>query len=233
MINDYSFSGSVYPSSVGYDSVLIHRYDEAADSWGDVIKRLGYDAAYKTLFHDLQQSGRLTSLKPDSKVLDVGIGSGALSLGLVGTVTFPMALYGVDISSKMLVTSQRNLARLGVKGRLRRSSADQLPYEDNSFDMVMTAHVLEHLDDPLNGLAEMMRVLKPGGQLLTLMTKQGLWGQWIRQKWGIRPISERQLLGKFDDAGVVDGQMIGFGRNSWIQWATVAGLGKKPSHELT
>jgi ubiquinone/menaquinone biosynthesis C-methylase UbiE len=53
----------------------------------------------------------------------------------------------------------------------------QLPYPSNQFDLVMSAHTLEHLAAPETGLGEMLRVVKPGGLILVLVPNRSLWGR--------------------------------------------------------
>src|SRR5260370_38482300 len=65
---------------------------------------------------------------------------------------------------------EREIPRPGVHGRIRLqvAPATRLPYEDGSFDVVLTSHVLKHLDDEalLTSFREVARVLRPGGRFL-------------------------------------------------------------------
>src|SRR3954465_47073 len=92
-------------------------------------------------------------------VLDVACGTGAVALELVRQKG--CSVVGVDQSPEMLAEAQR---RLG-SGRIRlvEASARELPFEDSSFDGLTAAYLLRYLDDLPAGLAELARVLRPGG----------------------------------------------------------------------
>lgn len=91
------------------------------------------------------------------RILDVGCGTGA-NLELLDR--FGQA-EGVDVSEEALSFCRAR----GLK-RVQRGRAEQLPYEDESFDLVTALDVVEHLDDDLAALREMRRVLRPGGRVL-------------------------------------------------------------------
>jgi 2-polyprenyl-3-methyl-5-hydroxy-6-metoxy-1,4-benzoquinol methylase len=104
------------------------------------------------LHNDLQ-------LRPETRLLDVGCGSGALLELLASRVAFERPPVGIDLSTAMLHLNNPERASL-VEG-----SGVQLPFADESFDVVTCAHVVKHLDDPslLLLLAEIRRVLSFGG----------------------------------------------------------------------
>lgn len=108
--------------------------------------------------------------QPDSpiKILDVGCGTGA-NLEMLGQ--FGEA-QGVDVSADALAFCRER----GLVG-VRQGAAEQLPWEDGSFDLVTGLDVVEHLDDDLAGLKEMHRVLRPGGHaFLFVPAFMFLWG---------------------------------------------------------
>jgi len=94
--------------------------------------------------------------------LDLGCGAGP---NMVWLAEKGIRVSGIDISPTALGLAKRNLARLGLSGRLDLGSITELPYPDSSFDGVVEACVLQHLDraDRLRAFAEVARVLKPGG----------------------------------------------------------------------
>ncbi|HET9449837.1 MAG TPA: class I SAM-dependent methyltransferase [Aggregicoccus sp.] len=139
---------------------LVARYDRAASSWHALQWASGYLGAFRALAAGLAASG---TLRPELRVLDCGVGTGALSLGFARAGV--QRLWGLDASSGMLREARRHLRRAGVEPDLRQGDIRQLPYADATFDAVACAHVLEHLADPATALAEMARVLRPGGTL--------------------------------------------------------------------
>ncbi len=97
------------------------------------------------------------------KVLDIGTGPGIVAFLLADmghTVT------GVDQSEEMLKKARENAARLKLPVEFRQGDAENLPFEDESFDAVINRHVLWTLPDPERALREWKRVLRPGGRLV-------------------------------------------------------------------
>lgn len=95
------------------------------------------------------------------KILDAGCGSGPLSAALRERGA---EVAGFDVSAGMVELARR---RLGPDADLRVTDlADPLPYDDNEFDDVVVSLVLHYLEDWNKPLAELRRVLKPGGRLL-------------------------------------------------------------------
>jgi ubiquinone/menaquinone biosynthesis C-methylase UbiE len=103
---------------------------------------------------------RLTSATPDTKFFETGIGTGRIALPIVQR---GYSYTGVDISEKMLAELQRKLN--GISHRLTTVKADatSLPFPDNSFDVALTVHVFHLISNWQQALAEIRRVLKPGG----------------------------------------------------------------------
>jgi SAM-dependent methyltransferase len=92
------------------------------------------------------------------RALDVGSGPGALTAVLVERLGAP-AVVAVDPSAAAVSGIRRRLPDVDA----RQARAEQLPFPDGSFDLVLAQLVVHFLDDPLAGLAEMARVARPGG----------------------------------------------------------------------
>jgi ubiquinone/menaquinone biosynthesis C-methylase UbiE len=102
------------------------------------------------------------------RILDVGCGTGA-NLHLLKKFG---DIEGVDISQDAL-----NFCKERGFQHLRLGAAEELPYEDESFDLVTAFDVVEHLDDDIAGLREFARVLRKGGRVLLFVpTFMFLWG---------------------------------------------------------
>jgi ubiquinone/menaquinone biosynthesis C-methylase UbiE len=103
--------------------------------------------------------------RPFAEALEIGSGTGYFSLNLLqlGVVE---RLVATDISPGMLAELAATSRRLGLEVETRAIDAERLPFEDRSFDLVFGHAVLHHLPDLQAGLAEMHRVLKPGGTLV-------------------------------------------------------------------
>lgn len=98
------------------------------------------------------------------RTLEVGIGTGR-NLGLYAPV---VELAGIDISPKMLERARAHAATLGRPVMLEVGDAEQLPFATDSFDTVAATCVFCSVDDPIQGLREMRRVVRPDGRVLLL-----------------------------------------------------------------
>jgi ubiquinone/menaquinone biosynthesis C-methylase UbiE len=131
-----------------YDSKWGITYDErgAEQVLGKLRKALGTDAG------------------PFRRSLEIGAGTGYFTLNLLlsGVVDEAVA---TDISQGMLDELDRSAARLGVSVGTARCEAAALPFEDDSFDLLLGHAVLHHLPDLDAAFAEFGRVLRPGGTL--------------------------------------------------------------------
>ncbi|MFC3961074.1 class I SAM-dependent methyltransferase [Nocardia jiangsuensis] len=98
---------------------------------------------------------------PDAAVLDAGTGPGALLTRLADRRP-DLRLHGLDSSPHMI-----DLARghLGARAELTVGDVAALPYPDRSFDLALSSLSLHEWPDPAAGLAELARVLRPGGRL--------------------------------------------------------------------
>lgn len=101
-----------------------------------------------------------------------GLGTPVLELGIgTGRIAIPVAaegarLWGLDLSAGMLATAAERAAAAGRRLTLVRGDAQQLPFVDWSFSAVLAVHVLHLLPDWRSALAEIARVVGPGGMLL-------------------------------------------------------------------
>jgi len=110
-------------------------------------------------------AGRLP-LKSGERVLDVGCGPGWFWAAAADVLPGKLHLTLCDLSPGMVaeaVERCRPLAFASVEGR--QADASALPFADASFDAVIAMHMLYHVPDPAKAIAEMARVLKPGGFL--------------------------------------------------------------------
>jgi SAM-dependent methyltransferase len=105
----------------------------------------------------------LAQLKPGMRVLDGGCGPGTVTLGLA-EAAFPGQVIGMDIELSVIDRAARTAQAAGATN-LSFSVADiyDLPHQDNSFDAILISALLGNLKEPMRGLEEAYRVLKPGG----------------------------------------------------------------------
>lgn len=98
------------------------------------------------------------------RVLEVGVGTGRnLALYPEGA-----RVTGIDVSERMLVRARERAAELDRAVELRHADAEALPFDDASFDTVTASCVFCSVEDPIQGLREVRRVVRPGGEVRLL-----------------------------------------------------------------
>jgi SAM-dependent methyltransferase len=132
-----------------------------------------YDAKWGISFGDIgrhQVLGKVAKLLgehpgPFERSLEIGAGTGYFSLNLMQDGVIRSATC-TDISPGMLETLEGNATQLGLEVETAACDAAELPFEDESFDLVLGHAVLHHLPDLDRAFAEFFRVLAPGGIVL-------------------------------------------------------------------
>jgi len=105
---------------------------------------------------------------PDATVLDLCTGTAGVAMQTARN--YDCRVVGVDLSPMMLSRAQHNLSRNGLAGQvpLVMGRAENLAFADDCFDAVCMTFLLRYVDDPESTMREIIRVLKPGGRLLSL-----------------------------------------------------------------
>jgi demethylmenaquinone methyltransferase / 2-methoxy-6-polyprenyl-1,4-benzoquinol methylase len=101
-------------------------------------------------------------------VLDVATGTGAVAAELAGR--YGCRVTGLDQTEAMLAAARGRLAERGLAGRVElvRGEAEALPFADASFDGLTVTYLLRYVADPGAALAELARVVRPGGRVASL-----------------------------------------------------------------
>jgi phosphatidylethanolamine/phosphatidyl-N-methylethanolamine N-methyltransferase len=166
---------------------------------------------YDFLFGAILQPGRVRAVRsidsrPGLRVLELGIGTG---------LTAPLyprdwSVVGVDLSSAMLLQARKRISELGLghSVHLLQSDGAQLPFDDESFDVVLVPYVMSVVPDPISVGRELRRVCRPSGQIILLnhFLSQDSFGARL-ERW-ISPLTSR----------------IGFRTDLSLQWL-LAGAG--------
>jgi ubiquinone/menaquinone biosynthesis C-methylase UbiE len=118
----------------------------------------------------------LLDIQADDRILEVGCGPGALIQMLAASATDGL-IVGIDSSPVMLEQAAKRNAQTMYSGRvqLHQGSAIALPFDDASFDTVLSANSVPFWPDQLAGVQEMRRVLKPGGLIAIVL--QPVWAK--------------------------------------------------------
>ena len=165
---------------------------------------------------------------PNARVLDVGCGSGVLLRELARE--FPqVALVGLDPVPEMLAVARQ---RVPPGTELREGWAEELPFEDDEFDLVVSCNVLHYIRQPVAALVEMSRVLRPGGELVItdwcsddLACRLCDWFLRVFSPAHFRAYGERDLLRLLVQAGHPSAQIDRYKIN-WF-WGLMTGRSRK------
>lgn len=108
----------------------------------------------------------LLAVQEGETILEVGCGTGGAVRALAPQVGTGGRIVGIDASTTMIAEAERRAAGLTLPIEYRVADAHALPFPDHSFDGCYADGVFEILPDPRRALAEMVRVLRPGGRLV-------------------------------------------------------------------
>ena len=106
---------------------------------------------------------------PAESALDVGCGTGTLTIGIKAKIAAG-AVKGIDASPEMIDFAREKAAKARSEIDFQVGLIEAIPFPDATFDLVTSSLMLHHLPDDLKrkGLAEIRRVLKPGGRFLAM-----------------------------------------------------------------
>ena len=175
----------------------------AASLFEDLPPR--YDRLAEVL--SLRQNGRwrrelvrhIARFKP-RRILDVATGTAGVAIALARATNADVV--GVDISERMLDRGRKRVYDAGLDQhiRLERARAEELPFPDGAFDAVSFTYLLRYVADPAATLAEMGRVLRPGGGMASLdffVPHNPVWrGSWWLYTRAVMPAGGYALGGR-------------------------------------
>ena len=110
------------------------------------------------------------ALRAGESLLDIGSGVGDVAIAHAGIVGPSGSVSAVDPSEAMLAEGRRRAAAAGVAVDFRTGLGEALPFPDESFDACRSERALQWMTDPPGAVAEMVRVLRPGGRLVAIDT---------------------------------------------------------------
>jgi demethylmenaquinone methyltransferase/2-methoxy-6-polyprenyl-1,4-benzoquinol methylase len=114
-----------------------------------------------------QAIGHLRDFKPKT-ILDVATGTADFAIAALRLE--PVSVIGIDIADQMLEVGREKLRRAGINGKieLRTGEAERMTFADGTFDAAIVAFGVRNFENLRRGLAEMHRVLRPGGKIVVL-----------------------------------------------------------------
>lgn len=150
----------------GEEKRMLSEMEKIAPTYDSYMRKmtLGRERALRETTVDLAQ------VKPGDCILEVGCGTGSLTLAAKRRAGPAGKAFGIDIIPVMIDLSRRKAAQAGEEITFQPGSVDDIPFPDNQFDAVMGSFMIFHMseDTRRKGIAEIHRVLKPGGRLLVL-----------------------------------------------------------------
>lgn len=140
--------------------IINKHWSKSADGYNKSVRRSLHSKrekkAWQEIFTETLGNDKL-------KILDVGTGPGIVAFLLA---ELGHDVTGMDLSEEMLRNARENAARFDLPVEFKQGDAENLPFEDKSFDAVVNRHVLWTLPNPGKAIAEWRRVLKPGGKVV-------------------------------------------------------------------
>jgi demethylmenaquinone methyltransferase / 2-methoxy-6-polyprenyl-1,4-benzoquinol methylase len=140
-----------------FDSIA-HRYD-----FLNHFLSLGIDRSWRRKAIQI-----ISESYKNPEILDVAAGTGDLSIAAIKLD--PKHITGIDISVNMIEEGREKIRRKGLSERIELIDADSenIPFNDDRFDVAMVAFGVRNFADPAKGLSEMRRIVRPGGMVLVL-----------------------------------------------------------------
>lgn len=188
--------------------------------WRPVVLRLFVGRAGPRTAEEQRIAMEMLAVEPGDRVLDVGCGPGNYTRPLARAAGDGLTV-GLDASEAMVAAAARrgggeNLAYL-------RGDACALPFDDGSFDVACSVGVIHMVTEPLLALAEMTRVLAPGGRLVVLASC-GRRGEPRRERAGLTIFARDELTDALAEQGMIEVEQRVFGRGQLVS-------ARKPSGE--
>jgi len=189
-------------------------------AWASPIGSMLYDNAQaisRRLISAWQHPVEWLSIPPDGTALDVGSGPGNVTASLARAAGPGGLALGVDISEPMLARAVR--AESGPQVGFIRADAQRLPLRDNTVDAVVSLAVLQLIPDPAAALAEMSRVLRPGGRLAIMVPTAGSTARFWRKlpNVGAHMFGDDEIGDILEDNGFASVRVKNFGTIQWVR----------------
>ena len=139
----------------------------------DAVAARAAEAMYVTpdIVEQRREVRRRLGLSPGAIVIDIGSGPGLLATEMAAEIGPAGKVCGIDISPDMIgMSSGRPMPPGSAPVEFVKGGVEQIPYPDGTFDAAVSTQVLEYVTDIPRALAEIRRVLRPGGRVLLLDT---------------------------------------------------------------
>jgi ubiquinone/menaquinone biosynthesis C-methylase UbiE len=152
--------------SADEDEFMKSQMEKMVDSYDSYMRKItfGREGALR------EMTVKLGPVKPGDCVLEVGCGTGSLTLAAKKQAGASGKVFGIDIIPGMIELSRQKAAQANEEISFQLGGIDDIPFPANQFDIVMCSFMIFHMSEKTRrkGIAEIYRVLKPQGRLLVL-----------------------------------------------------------------
>jgi ubiquinone/menaquinone biosynthesis C-methylase UbiE len=142
----------------------MQRYSMPSSGIYDLVAGWLFRSRYQSIAEEI-----VALVPPHAAILDAGCGPGEVIVRLASLAP-ALRLSGLDVDAPMIERARRKADRALARGAARPAfvvaEAAAMPFEDGTFDLVVSSFAVHHWPDPHAGLSEVMRVLKPGGKAI-------------------------------------------------------------------
>ena len=176
---------------VSYDEYRAKVRNVYAGPKGAILATCSVLSLHKPLGERLLRTHKF-DLRGCRQILDVGSGAGQIASHLIKYADPDAQITCLDLSPEMLGRARRILK--SPRPGYVVADLSRLPLAAETFDCVTCGYVLEHLPDARTGLAELARVMVPGGRMLLLTTEDNFGGAWTSRIWCCRTYNRTELL---------------------------------------
>ena len=188
---------------------LTDLYDAASRRWQKTIERLGYPDAYALVVSEAMQ-GIDPSRKQNLHVLDAGAGTGAFACALTQADCKIGRLDLLDPSEAMLTIAAAELHACSPSVSSIVGRIGEIDFPPQTYDIVLCAHVIEHVDDVQSCLGWFCNVLRPDGQLLLVVSKPHWCTSLLRLIWGHRSYRSARVVEMLEESGFAKIKVVSF-----------------------
>jgi arsenite methyltransferase len=188
--------------------------------WASPIGSMLYDRAQavaRRVMTAWEQPAEWLDIPSGGAVLDVGSGPGNITASLARAAGPGGLALGVDISKPMLARAVR--AEAGPQVGFLRADAQRLPFRDETFDAVLSIAMLQLIPNPSAVLAEIARVLRPGGRMAVMVPTVGRLGPLIRllPDGGAHFFTDDEIGDILEDLGLAGVRTKSLGTIQWVR----------------
>jgi len=173
----------------------------------DIVEISGIETLHPGGFPLSKRIAEIANMKKGLKVLDVSSGRGTQAI--LYAKEYDVSVTGLDISKEMILAARQNAEKSGVSNKVTfvKGDSQALPFDDDSFDIVINECAVGIPDDSQQVLKEMVRVAKPGG---TIVIHESTWIKKIgkqeksdiSERYGTTPLEYEEWLDLLHKAGV-------------------------------